>query len=113
MNQEEHLTTARELARRADQESSDGGNELIAAGLFWGAFAHCLITVALNEGLPHDSHGVFRTILQIWMTPTATPHGAHASEPPNGCTSTSTTATCQPGNSEPTDAPPQRVSRNC
>lgn len=62
MNQEEHLTTARELARRADQESSDGGNELIAAELFWGAFAHCLITIALNQGLPHDSHGVFEGI---------------------------------------------------
>ena len=62
MNQEEHLMTVRELARRADQESSDGGNELIAAGLFWGAFAHCLITIALSQGLPHDSHGAFEGI---------------------------------------------------
>ena len=47
MNQEEHLSMARELMRRADQESAaDGGNEMIAAEFLWGAFAHCLITVA-------------------------------------------------------------------
>ena len=56
---------ARELMRRADQESAaDGGNEMIAAEFLWGAFAHCLITVAQNEGLPHDSHGAFSRIAQ-------------------------------------------------
>ena len=64
MNQEEHVSTARELMRRADQEWQHGGNDMIAAELLWGAFAHCLITVALNEGLPHDSHGAFRRITQ-------------------------------------------------
>ena len=63
MNQEEHLRMARELLRRADRESRDGGNELVAAELLWGAFAHCLITVALNDGLPHDSHGAFKRIV--------------------------------------------------
>ena len=29
-----------------------------------GAFAHCLITVALNQGLSHDSHGAFGRISQ-------------------------------------------------
>ena len=63
MNQEEHLSMARELMRRADQESAaDGGNEMIATEFLWGAFAHCLITVAQNEGLPHDSHGAFSRI---------------------------------------------------
>ena len=38
MNQEEHTTMARELMTRADQESQDGGNEMIAAELLWGAF---------------------------------------------------------------------------
>ena len=60
MNQEQHLSMARELMRRADQESGDGGNEMIAAEFLWGALAHCLITVAQNEGLPHDSHGTSR-----------------------------------------------------
>ena len=42
MNQEEHLSMARELMRRADQESAaDGGNEMIAAEFLWGALAHC------------------------------------------------------------------------
>ena len=59
MNQQEHTQEARELIRRADEESTDGGNERIAAEFFWGAFAHCLITVGLNEGLPHNSHGAF------------------------------------------------------
>ena len=40
MNQEEHLAMARELVRRANRESSSGGNEMIAAELLWGAFAH-------------------------------------------------------------------------
>ena len=39
-----------------------GGNELIAAEFLRGAFAHCLITFAQNEGLPHDSHRAFRHI---------------------------------------------------
>ncbi len=64
MNQEEHVRMARELSQRASEEPTNGGNELIAAEFFWGAFAHCLITIALNEGLPHDSHGAFRTIAQ-------------------------------------------------
>ena len=65
MNQEEHLSMARELMRRADQESAtDGGNEMIAAEFLWGALAHCLITVAQNEELPHDSHGAFSRIAQ-------------------------------------------------
>ena len=46
MNEDEHTQEARELIRRADEESTDGGNERIAAELLWGAFAHCLITVA-------------------------------------------------------------------
>jgi len=32
--------------------------------MMWGAFCHCLITVALNSGLLHDSHGAFRYIAQ-------------------------------------------------
>ena len=64
MNQEEHLSTARDLMARANQESQDGGNDVIAAEFLWGAFAHCLIVVAQNEGLPHDSHGAFIRIAQ-------------------------------------------------
>ena len=55
---------AQEMARRAEEETKNGGNELIAAELLWGAFAHCLITVALNEGQPHDSHRAFQTAAQ-------------------------------------------------
>ena len=62
MNQEEHLSTARELLQRAYQERQDGGNDMIAAELLWGAFAHCLISVALNDSMAHDSHGAFRII---------------------------------------------------
>ena len=64
MNQEQHLIMAQGLIQRAEEESSNGGNELIAAEFLWGAFAHCLIIVSLNEGLPHDSHGAFRRIAQ-------------------------------------------------
>ena len=64
MNQEEHLRMARELIMRADQESGDGGNEIIAAEFLWGALAHCLIALAQTGGLPHDSHGAFLRIAQ-------------------------------------------------
>ena len=57
MNQEEHLSTARDLMTRASQESQDGGNDVIAAEFLWGAFAHCLIVVAQNEGLPQNLYG--------------------------------------------------------
>ena len=59
MNPEEHTQETQELLRRADEEATNGGNERIAAELLWGAFAHCLIAVAQNYGLPHDSHGAF------------------------------------------------------
>ena len=64
MNQDEHVSTARELLRRAEEEWQHGGNDMIAAELLWGAFAHCLITVALKDNLSHDSHGAFRRIAQ-------------------------------------------------
>lgn len=64
MNQEEHLSMARELIRRANQEPQGGGSEMIAAEFLWGAFAHCLIAVAQNERLPHDSHRAFSRIAQ-------------------------------------------------
>ena len=64
MNPEEHLAMARQLMGRVDQESNDGGNDMIAAEFLWGAFAHCLIAAAQNQGLPHDSHGAFKRIAQ-------------------------------------------------
>ena len=64
MNRQEHMQEAQDLLKRADEESTDGGNDRIAAEFMWGAFAHCLITVAQNNGLPHDSHGTFRIIAQ-------------------------------------------------
>ena len=64
MNQEEHINKARELLERAYQESSEGGDDLLAAEMMWGSFCHCLITVALNSGIPHDSHGAFRYVVQ-------------------------------------------------
>ena len=68
MNQEEHLGMARLLMGRADEEYRNGGNGMIAAEFMWGAFAHCLITVALNRNLPHDSHGAFRIAAQYLDT---------------------------------------------
>ncbi len=39
MNQHEHTQEATELVRRAHEESTNGGNERIAAEFLWGAFA--------------------------------------------------------------------------
>ena len=64
MNQEEHMAKARGLLERANQERTIGGDDLLSAEMMWGAFCHCLITVALNNGMPHDSHGSFRHVAQ-------------------------------------------------
>ena len=48
----------------SETERQRGGNQLVAAELLWGAFAHCLITVAQNEGLPHNSHEELRHIAE-------------------------------------------------
>ena len=53
---------ARYLVSRVEMEQLPSGNEMVAAEFLWGAFAHCLIAVAQNEGLPHDSHGAFGNI---------------------------------------------------
>ena len=87
MNQEEHIRTAQELSQRAEEESREGGNELVAAELFWGAFAHCLITIALNEGLLRDSHGAFQAIARyldaalggnVWRSRFGAAEGLHS-----------------------------------
>ncbi len=51
MNQEEHVRKAHQLSQRAQEETTNGGNEMVAAEFLWGAFARCLIGVALNLGL--------------------------------------------------------------
>ena len=55
---------AQELTARADEELQSGGNKLIAAEFMWGAFAHCLITTAINRGLPHNSHQQLRQLAE-------------------------------------------------
>lgn len=62
MNQQEHINKARELLEQAHRESTGGGDEILAAEMMRGSFRLCLITVALNNGLPHDSHGAFRHV---------------------------------------------------
>ena len=57
MTPQDHLTTARLLLDRAHHDLTPGGNQMIAAELLWGAFAHCLISAALTATQPHDSHG--------------------------------------------------------
>ena len=48
----------------AETERERGGNELVAAEFLWGAFAHCIITVAQNEGMPHNSHDDLRQVAE-------------------------------------------------
>ena len=51
-------------SRRAHQELTGGGDDLLAAEMMWRGFCNCLITVGLNNGLPHDSHGALRYVAQ-------------------------------------------------
>ena len=108
MNGEEHLAMARELMERANQESSDGGNEMIAADLLWGAFAHCLITVALNDTLPHDSRGAFRRIAQHLDAAQGGNKWTSRFGSAAQLTPTSTTETCRPGNCKSTGGTPRK-----
>jgi hypothetical protein len=87
MNQQEHVGMAQELTERAEEEARNGGNELVAAEFLWGAFAHCLITIALNEGLPRDSHGAFQAIARyldaalggnVWRSRFGAAEGLHS-----------------------------------
>ena len=108
MNRQEHMQEAQDLLKRADEESTDGGNDRIAAEFMWGAFAHCLITVAQNNGLPHDSHGTFRIIAQHMDAA----QGSNDSVQPRDYIATFITETCQPKNCELTDGIPGKVRRN-
>ena len=76
MNQTEHVETARELASRADDGTGTVGKHLVAAEFLQGVFAHCPITVALNDGLPHDGHGV-----QPWSFPESRPASGQCPRP--------------------------------
>ena len=111
MNQEEHLSMARELMRRADQESAaDGGNEMIAAEFLWGAFVHCLITVAQNaKDCPTTATERSAESPSTWTQPREATNGVLASVHPNNSTSTSTTENCRPGNCALTDSAPQKA----
>ncbi len=99
---------AQELTGRADEESTNGGKELIAAEFFWGAFAHCLIGIALNQGLPHDSHGAFEGIARHFDAAQGSNRWRSLFGVAEGYTCTSTTVTCRTPSCEPTNRPPHK-----
>lgn len=60
-SQAEHIRLARDLLNQAETGLSTG-NTVVGAELLWGAAAHALIAVALQQGLPYDSHGAFKNV---------------------------------------------------
>ena len=59
--QAEHIRLARDFLNRAETSLSTD-EEIVGAELLWGAAAHALIAVALQQGLPYDSHGAFKNV---------------------------------------------------
>ena len=59
--QAEHIRLARDFPDRAETALSTG-DTVAGAELLWGAAAHALIAVALQQGLPYDSHGAFKNV---------------------------------------------------
>ena len=59
--QAEHIRLARDFLVRAEISLSTD-DEVVGAELLWGAAAHALIAVALQQELPYDSHGAFKYI---------------------------------------------------
>ena len=59
--QAEHISLSRDFLNRAETALSTG-DAVVGAELLWGATAHALIAVALQQGLPYDSHGAFKNV---------------------------------------------------
>lgn len=58
----EHAQTALELLDEAEAEFA-AGKMLKGSEMLWGATAHALISVALRQGRPYNSHGAFRNVV--------------------------------------------------
>ena len=60
MTPQDRMATSAEFARRSDQEFDNGGNELIAAELIWGAVAHNLLAmVDFHPGWRVSGHSYY------------------------------------------------------
>ena len=59
--QAEHTRLAQDFLDRAETALS-AGDAVVGAELLWGATAHAMIAVALQQGLPYDSHGAFKNV---------------------------------------------------
>ena len=57
MTPKDRLDTSLEFAQRSDQEFDNGGNNMIAAELLWGAVAQTIIAHAAKNGWPCHGHG--------------------------------------------------------
>ena len=88
---DEHIVMANELVRRHRQENEPGGDDLIAAEMLWGAFAHALIAVANERGWHYDSHGALRQASLRLAVEQNDPDGRAILPRLNGSTRTSTT----------------------
>ncbi|MYC31750.1 MAG: hypothetical protein F4X64_01055 [Chloroflexi bacterium] len=57
----EHVELAPEFLEEAEAEFA-AGKPLKGAEMLWGAVAHALTAVALQNGWPHDSHGSLKRV---------------------------------------------------
>ena len=62
MTIDERLHIIGEFIRRSDEEFDDGGNNLIAAELLWGAVAHGLIAIAEINGWRCEGHRGYQAV---------------------------------------------------
>ena len=69
----EHARAAVELLDEAELEFSVG-KMAKGAEMLWGAAAHAMIAVALDQNRPYDSHGALKNLAKLLRTTTGQPY---------------------------------------
>lgn len=69
----EHAQMALTLLEESDVEF-DAGKSLKGSEMLWGAAAHAMIAVALDQNRPYDSHGALKNLAKLLRTTTGQPY---------------------------------------
>ena len=113
MTIDERLHIIGEFIRRSDEEFDDGGNNLIAAELLWGAVAHGLIAIAEINGWRCEGHRGYQAV-SVQLDEHSPPGPCdQIPQPPSNFTSTSTEATWARENFAVAAQPPSAPSTGC
>ena len=70
---QEHAQVALALLEESDAEFA-AGKSLKGSEMLWGAAAHAMIAVALEQSRPYDSHGALKNLAKLLRTATGQPN---------------------------------------